>query len=173
MSPHTLPPARYTLESDSEDEEGEGLYPHSEAVKRTPKAAPKARVRTELMERPERVVVAVGEAADYLEQLVDGQTAGQVDVDDHPVGRVIELGGGQIIVLFAADVQHEACHAVAKELLSAFPVPLLVGRTVPRYTVSNDLASRYLHIRHHHTSHSKLESAEGMPLSVPYQRPNR
>jgi hypothetical protein len=125
LSPHTLAPARYTLESDSEDEEGQGAYAGVEAV-RPQTASVRVKVSSELKEPVQRLIVAIGEAADYVEQLADGEDAGNIEINGETSGRVIELGSGQLLVLFEQDLPLEVCHPVAQELMSAFPIPTWV-----------------------------------------------
>jgi hypothetical protein len=113
-------PHRYLLDSDSEDEEGQGLYPPSESgPSRLSKIkisnAPTAKVSISTNGAYEEVVLGIGQAGKYISRKFGGGADVEVKVGDEVVGKGGVVGGR--LILGVNDESVEDLHALAGGLL--------------------------------------------------------
>jgi len=113
-------PHRYLLDSDSDDEEGQGLYPPSESgpsrlskVKISNGPAPEVSIST--TGPYEELVLGIGQAGKYISRKFGGEGDIEVKVGDEVVGRGGVVGGRLILGVNEKSV--DDLHAVAGELL--------------------------------------------------------
>ncbi|KAK8853141.1 hypothetical protein IAR55_003842 [Kwoniella newhampshirensis] len=123
LSPLTVPPPRYLLESDSSDEEGQGTYPSSSTSR------PKIHLSSSeitinfstAQPQPEleELVLGLGQAGKYITRsLGDKQAAGEVLVDGRLVGRGLKSGQGLLVVgLDEGDLGNEGVWGLAEKLI--------------------------------------------------------
>jgi hypothetical protein len=133
-------PHRYLLDSDSEDEEGQGLYAPSESgPSRLSKIkisnAPTAKVSITATGSYEEVVLGIGQAGKYISRKFGGAGDVEVKVGDEVVGKGGVVGGR--LILGVDDESVEDLHALAGELLKvetkSWYVPIPPRRSWARY----------------------------------------
>jgi hypothetical protein len=94
VASYNAPPPRYLLESDSEDEEGQGIYG---AVERKPTIRLEPRQVTvsgqSTAQNHDVAIVAIGQAGKYLKRKLGmGQRTMSVHIGDEQVGRGTAIG---------------------------------------------------------------------------------
>lgn len=125
-SPHTTmldpvsslsaPPPRYLLESDSSDEEGQGVYPSGQRKRATTTPAVSVKWLDEAVPATS-VVVGLGQAGKYLARRANARMAVlSVDVDGHTVGTGFSLGDDLLVQLADSDEKGEAACGVVEQL---------------------------------------------------------
>jgi hypothetical protein len=113
-------PHRYLLDSDSEDEEGQGLYsPSASGPSRISKlhisSPPSAQVSISLNGPFEEVILGIGQAGKYLCRKFGADGKVVIKVGDEVVGSGGAVGGR--LVLGINDEQVEDSHSLASSLL--------------------------------------------------------
>ncbi|WVQ67098.1 uncharacterized protein L199_005292 [Kwoniella botswanensis] len=122
LSPLTVPPPRYLLESDSSDEEGQGSYP---GVAPGPSTKPKIRVNdgvqvdsTGLGDEVDEVVVGLGQAGRYILKGVQGEKIGGIKIGSKNVASVTKVGKNRVISIEEGEMGGEECWEVVKSLVA-------------------------------------------------------
>ncbi|WWD03534.1 hypothetical protein V865_001587 [Kwoniella europaea PYCC6329] len=121
LSPLTVPPPRYLLESDSSDEEGQGSYP---ATAPGPSTKPKIRINdgiqvdiTGLKDEVDEVVVGLGQAGRYILKGVQGEKIGGIKIGSKNVGGVTKVGKNTVVSIEEGELGGDECWEVVKSLV--------------------------------------------------------
>lgn len=162
LSPLTAPPPRYLLESDSSDEEGQGVYGGHHASRTSPAPGPRVQVLPlgdDPLPAVDSVVVGVGQAGKYLLRRAGARQAVlEVELDGHRLGAAFVVPGGLFIGLHDAD-KGDAAFSVVQELTTLVKaknwwvemvIPHLLTRVQDRVLV---LRSFHVHSRRCRGSH--------------------
>jgi hypothetical protein len=127
LSPLNVPPPRYLLESDSSDEEGQGVYP-SGSRPRIVVPSPVVRVYTAQPGSEtlyDEVIVGVGQAGRYLLKKAGVKAKGgregllvELDEDRRRIGEGYVMGAGSRMLLINLDetVGHESTWRITEEI---------------------------------------------------------
>ncbi|OCF77196.1 hypothetical protein I204_01181 [Kwoniella mangroviensis CBS 8886] len=122
LSPLTVPPPRYLLESDSSDEEGQGTYPGAAPG---PSTKPKIRINdgiqvniTGLGGEVDEVVVGLGQAGRYILKGVQGEKIGGIKIGIKNVGGVTKVGKNTVVSIEESELGGDECWEVVKSLVA-------------------------------------------------------
>ena len=129
LSPFNVPPPRYLLESDSSDEEGQGIYGAGSSKPRRPAVSPSITVEHAVQAdsgeagEVREVVLGVGQAGKYLLRKFlasSGTPALVVRLDSTVVGRGYKVGGA-LVLSVDAKLEDGTLHDLARKLLEQYP----------------------------------------------------
>ena len=130
LSPFDVPPPRYLLESDSSDEEGQGIYGAGSSKPRRPAVSPSITVEHAVQAdlggagEVREVVLGVGQAGKYLLRkfLASSSTPATlvVRLDSTVVGRGYKVGGA-LVLSVDAKLEDGILHDLSRKLLEAYP----------------------------------------------------
>ncbi|WWD19556.1 hypothetical protein CI109_104017 [Kwoniella shandongensis] len=155
LSPLTVPPPRYLLESDSSDEEGQGAYP-STSTSRGSKSQPlPPQISIILPEagEVEELVIGLGQAGRYITRSSGKvEPEGEVRVDGRVVGRGLKGEEGVLVLgLDESELGYEAIWELAEKLIDKVKAK--------RWTViTSYVPSMYIPSRSERSSRSLVEA---------------
>ncbi|GMK59986.1 hypothetical protein CspeluHIS016_0902030 [Cutaneotrichosporon spelunceum] len=118
-SPLTAPPPRYRIESDSSDEEGQGVYPTTSHRASVPAPAVNIRILSVDSTDPNptsisgSAVVGIGQAGKFLLRRSAGRPLFQVEVGGQPAGMGVAIDGGVLVALQDGPEPHEVVKQLA------------------------------------------------------------
>lgn len=126
LASFTAPPPRYLLESDSSDEEGQGLYPILGQPSRPPRAPVVPHhytVHPAGTQTYESVIVGIGQAGRYAARClgIDSRRPGEVRLldGDALVGQGYEVDGRLFMMLDETGPSGDGAHELSESLLSS------------------------------------------------------